>query len=189
MKHIIPNIQFRFSGLLILNILFSAIQYSGACERTYPREAEHSTSLVLYDFENTRIEIKDTGNYLFILRNNRNCHECLASMNNFIRLIKKTYGITTCVITLSDSITLERKRSCISSAKLFPDADIHCVQYTNQVDSNLFELYKTEFSPELLLVKENKRIHFSYRDIFLNATSDIRPAIQIAINRFFQKTR
>jgi hypothetical protein len=106
-------------------------------------------------------------------------------MNNFIGNLKSKKNLQCLVITLSDSATLERKRSCLQAEKNFPDIGQYFIQY-NSSAFNIFSTYNVKYTPELILLRNDSIVHLSYRDIFSNASSDISPEVQLRVEEFFR---
>ncbi len=122
--------------------------------------------------------------YILVLRNGFSCLECLSSVNAFMKANKTDNNILFEDISMCDSSTLDRKKAYASAKRIFPDSGIHLVQYDlNRL--NIFSLFDTHFTPEIILVNGKSVLHLSYKELFENAGSSLSVNAQLKISNFF----
>jgi hypothetical protein len=132
-----------------------------------------------YTAGNKLFEFADTATYFIVLKNDRNCHNCLVSMNEFVSKIKNP-GCRFAVIICCDSTALDRKRAFADTKKLMPDFDTLLFQY-KESESSLFRSMHTNYTPEIVILKNSIVTFIPYKDIFDNSTLEILPETQTLI--------
>jgi hypothetical protein len=157
MKHTILIIVFLCIELLFLKAgrLFSQ-------EISY-RQFEN---LKFYSNTNELFNFSSKENYVIILQNSKKCDDCFRDINSFAKFNKDSIQAKLVVVILIDSNTLERKRSFAHIKKLMPDFTTYLFQYSGSSFPTLFDLSKTSFSPELVVIEKEKITHVPYKSLF-----------------------
>jgi len=143
--------------------------------------SEQFEKLIFYTEANQTFQFSKTENYFVILQNSKKCDDCFRDINSFINSHKDSIHANLVVVTYIDSNTLERKRTFAHNKKLMPDFTTYLFQYHNSSTPTLFEICKTNFSPELLVIEKEKYKHISYKDLFNFPTSEFTPEVKALV--------
>jgi hypothetical protein len=125
---------------------------------------------VYYNSVNTSNTFKPDESYLVLLKNNRNCIECFRVINRFVKEIKDSLDVKFIVLSQIDSSTLERKRNLINNKELLPDFTEYCFQYFDSDKKSIAEILKTNYTPEVIIIKNGIVNYFRY-DLLFNYRS------------------
>jgi hypothetical protein len=189
MKTMIRNssfncINFLGPGLLILLLSSQLIAEENILiKNTLIPDSEKTHSIPpLYTNLNEQIALSENEKYLVILKTNKNCIDCFYSINNQVMKIKSELPDTKfIVITLIDSSSLERKRNYHTAKILLPGFDEFFFQYNKPDALNFFKIWKTYYSPEILIIKHGIVTHIPYTDVFTNPNLQISDKVNQAI--------
>lgn len=182
------NILSLFTGLFCLNLICNI------CPSGLKAQSAESGSLKsanvktfkFYDSQNKAVAFNDSMSYFVLLKNNRNCSQCFKEINHSMAKIKESVRLKLVVIGLADSVTLERKRTVAASRIQMPDFTDYWVTYNNG-NKNIFDEFKTDYTPEILLINANSIIHIPYSEIFSYPGLNITPQTFNKINAFLKR--
>jgi hypothetical protein len=136
----------------------------------------------VYTAKNKLFAFGDNSTWFIVLKNDRNCHTCFESMNDYVSQIRKNYNCRYAVIIDCDSTALDRKRSFADTRLLMPDFDTLLFQYRQSPD-NFFRSLHVNYTPEIIILKNGKVTNIQYKDIFDPNSMNLSVQTQTQISR------
>lgn len=165
------NLLFDFrklkSGSLLLSIFALSLgaSYHQSIGSLDPKDT------CFYSKENSLIKFSMDSTYLIVIKNNKSCSNCFTVVSAYLKTLKNDAKLKTIAISYSDSTTLSRKRNIYESKTTLPNYGEYGVTYSHFWN-------ESSPTPELLLIKANKKHVFSYSEIFADGFDMISIDVQ-----------
>lgn len=167
----IRNLLFAFRKLKFNSILLVVFALSLGASYRQSKGSNILEDTSFYSKENCPINFSTDSTYLIVIKNNKSCLNCFTVVSAYITLLKDQFNFESFAISFSDSTALSRKRNIYESKTILPNFDAYGVTYSHFWN-------ESSPTPELLLIKANKKHVFSYSEVFADGFDNISINVQ-----------